>query len=99
MLSGGKSEPIVNKSLHQKIKGAKEGQKQVNTLEVEESKFNMVQPIEKEKKQTDKPLSYAAVTKNTKCSLPPNTSFSCLTTQHTHISIIYFNVTQFFTEI
>ena len=73
MLSGGKSEPIiVNKSLHQKIKGAKEGQKQVNTLEVEESKFNMVQPIEKETKQTDNPLSYAAVTKNTKGSLPPN---------------------------
>ena len=52
MLSGEKPELIVNKSLLQKNKEAKEGQKQVNTLEVEESKFNMVQPIEKETKQT-----------------------------------------------
>lgn len=72
MLSGEKTKPIVNKSLHKKNKEAKEGQKQVNTLEVEESKFNMVQPMEKETKQTDNPLSYAAVTKNTKGSLPPN---------------------------
>ena len=53
MLSGEKPELIVNKSLLQKNKEAKEGQKQVNTLEVEESKFNMVQPIEKETKQTE----------------------------------------------